>query len=239
MRKTTVRQSAALVLAACVMAPAAPCRAQAQTDAEFSRAEESVAVFYRKSAELRSLPQGPDVPGIRETVRRLEIHVSRTCVGTAPRYALKPVAPDLGPSLPAYADSLTSWYFYPNEAGLRLDLAGDGPGAALSIGSAEGTLHALGTIAHEEGPCRPYSSVQARLEIAAGVTATISVAPRTGFFRPACYKDPINGFHKLYTWTVLTIVLPQETLTVRTADGMSFHNKQSCLDYYERAKANQ
>jgi hypothetical protein len=216
-----------------------PCRAQTPAEPEFARVEESVAALAKKASELRSLPQGPDVPGIRETVRRLEIHVSRTCIGTAPRYALKPVAPDLGPSLPAYADSLTSWYFYPNEAGLRLDLAGDGPGAALSIGSAEGALHALGTIAHEEGPCRPYSSVQARLEIAAGVAATISVAPRTGFFRPACYKDPINGFHKLDTWTVLTIVLPQETLTVRTADGMSFHNKQSCLDYYERAKANQ
>ena len=164
-----------------------PCRAQTPAEPEFARAEESVAALAKKASELRSLPQGPDVPGIRETVRRLEIHVSRTCVGTAPRYALKPVAPDLGPSLPAYADSLTPWYFYPNEAGLRLDFAGDGPGAALSIGSAERALHALGTIAHEEpvpsvllgpGPARDGDR---------GRGHDIG-APRTGFFAPPATK---------------------------------------------------
>ena len=236
MWKTRTQIKAVIVFAACVMTPAVPCRAQTQADAEFAHAEDSIAAFSKKAAELRSLPRGSDVPGIRETVRRLEIHVTRSCVGTAPRYVLEPVSAKLGPSLPAYADSLESFYFYPREAGLRLELAGDGPGAALSIGSADGAMRALGTIAHEEGPCRPYSSVLAQLEVASAVTATISVTPRTGIFRPACYKDPINGFHKLDTWTTLTLIFPQEIMAVKIADGKSFHDKQSCLDYHERAR---
>lgn len=235
MRKMMTRKITALVLVACATTTTGSHRAQAQTVAEFSRAEEAVAAFARTAAVVRQKTRIPDAPGVRETVHRLAVHVSRTCGGASPRYALQPVSADLGPSLSAYAEGLKSDYFYPDEANLRLELAGDGPGAAVSIRSEQGPPRPLGTIAPEEGPCRPYSSVLAVLQPAAGVSATISVEPRTGFLRPACYKDPVNGLRKLDTWTILALVFPQETMTVKTADGMSFRDKQSCLDFYERA----
>lgn len=238
MHETIVRNTATLVLAGCAMSAALPSPAETSAGAEFNRVEETIVGFAETAAIARLRPLNSDAPEIRERVRRLAVHVSRTCAGTDARYELQPVSADLGPSLSAEAGALKSDYFYPKDAGLSLELSGDGPGAALSVRSEQGPPRRLGTLAREEGPCRPYPSVLAGLETAGGVSATISVEPRTGFFRPACYKDPVNGFHKLDIWTVLTLIFPQEIMTVKSADGMSFRDKQSCLDYYERARTN-
>lgn len=188
-------------------------------------------------AVAAAAPASADAPGIRETVRSLTISASRTCPGGQPHYALYSIAPKYGPSVSAAGDSLNSDYLYPEANGLLLTLAGDGPGAQLSIGAAGGAMRVLGTIAAEEGPCREYPNASARVEPASGAAIALSVEPRTGIFRPACYHDPINGFYKLDTWTVLTVSFPQEALTVKTADSKAFGDKDKCLDFYGRLKA--
>lgn len=176
-----------------------------------------------------------DVAGVRETVRKLTVSVARTCGADGPRYVLQPVAADLGPSLSVSGDSLDSDYLYPQENGLQLVLAGDAPGAALSVRSSGGEARALGTVAAPAtGPCSPYPMSSVEVRLAQGVSAEISVEPRTGIFRPACYKDIINGFYKLDTWTVLTLAFPQETMTVKAKDGMSFPDEPQCRAFYAR-----
>lgn len=223
--------------------------AQAGPSSWTGQAEESVAVLAGKAVRMSALPQrltasaagvdaaaADDIPGVRETVRRLAINVARTCADGQPRYVLHSDGPKNGPSVSAAADSLQSDYLYPQASGLRLALDGGGPGAALSIGAAGGTMRVLGTIAAEEGACREYPDTSARLEIASSVAVALSVEPRTGIFRPACYRDPINGFYKLDTWTVLTVSFPQEALTVKTADSAPFPDKETCLEFYGRLK---
>ncbi len=196
---------------------------------EFARALKSVARRAAASAPA-------DVAGVRETVRKLTVSVSRTCGAEGPRYALQPVSADLGPALSASGESLSSEYLYPQESGLQLVLAGDAPGAALSVRSRGGEARALGTIMGPEPrqSCSPYPMSSVEVRLAPGVAASISVAPRTGIFRPACYKDIINGFYKLATWTILTLAFPQETLTVKTKDGMSFPDEPQCRAFYAR-----
>ncbi|MDE2141437.1 MAG: hypothetical protein KGJ84_03355 [Elusimicrobia bacterium] len=237
---------ASLALAAACLA-AWPRRVQARPLSWTGEAEDSVAEFAGKAASLEALQKpraeaansaamSADIPGVRETVRSLKASFTRTCVGGLPRYALYPVSQEYGPSVSAAADSLQSDYLYPQMNNLLLTLAGDGPGAALSIGAPDGARRVLGTIAPEGTPCREYPAADVRLDVATGVAVVLSVEPRTGIFRPACYHDPINGFYKLDTWTILTVAFPQETMTIKTADGASFPDKEKCLNYYGRLK---
>lgn len=230
------RNIAALMLT-CVFCAAVVC-AQTSLEEAMGRAQ-GLAADSRKAvaAESSARPVLADVPGVREDVRSLAVSVARGCDGAIPRYQLASVSASLGPVLSAAASTLDSSYLYPASSGLSLALRGDGPGAELAIIPANGAAHALGTIAAEAGPCRPYPNASVRLEPAANLAAALSVMPRTGIFRPACYKDPINGFRKLDTWTVLTLSFPVETLTVRVEDSRSFPDERSCREYYARLAA--
>lgn len=198
--------------------------------AQAREAEDSVPASWATAASA-------DVPGVREEVRSLEVSVSRTCVGNGPRYALYPITAGMGPALSATAASLQSSYLYPLENGLSLSLSGDGPGAALAITSADGAASVLGTIIPEEGPCREYPAATARIALASGVSAALLVQPRTGILRPACYKDIINGYYKLDTWTVLTLSSSGQTMMVRTKDSAAFRDEGACRAYYARLTA--
>jgi len=178
-----------------------------------------------------------DVPKIRETVRRLTVSVEINCADEKAGYALRPVSADLGPSFSAYGASLQSDYLYPQKSGLSLALKVDGAAAALWIGNSETAMRKLGTIVPAAGVCRARSA-DTDLSLDAAVSAALSVETRPGLFRPACYKDIINGFYKLDTWTVLTLAFPEGPLTVKTADSEAFPDESTCRSFYEQVKAN-
>ncbi|MDE2291440.1 MAG: hypothetical protein KGL53_05100, partial [Elusimicrobia bacterium] len=79
--------------------------------------------------------------------------------------------------------------------------------------------------------------VDAAVAPAAALRATVWVQPRTGIFSPPCYKDVVNGFYELDTWTALTLSSGGRSETIKVKDGMSFKDAASCRAYYGRAGA--
>lgn len=250
----TSRLLLAAGLVSLALGPAAP-RSRAQADADWN----SRSAFLQVMEHASGQPRVPDVAGravaglasagpaaetsdrrgVRQRLRSLAVSVARTCDVDGPRYALQPVSAELGPVLWAAGDSLASDYLYPLENGLQLSLAGDVPGAALTVRSAQGEPRLLGTFTASSsgpGPCWPYPMSMAELRLADGVAATISLAPRTGILRPACYKDAVNGFYKLDVWAVLSLSFPQETMTIKAKDSRSFPDRDSCRAFHARIR---
>jgi len=221
----------AVLTVACLIAPTGTV-AQTTLEEAQTRARELTASSRPALDRARAAPV--DIPGVRESVRSLAVGLTRTCERGRPRYTFAPIASGDGPALLARAATLESSYLYPETNGLRLTLSGDGEGATLSIGPKKGPGRPLGTIAAEEGACRPYPAAVVRLDLADGASAALAVVPRPGIFRPACYKDPINGFYKLDIWKILMVIVSGEMMLVRTPDGASFPDELACRMYYAR-----
>ena len=224
-----------LLAAALLWGGSSDARAQ-DGDSSWAAAAMSQAGQALKSADASPAAPTRDIPKIRESARRMTVSVSITCADGQARYSLRPISAALGPSFSAYANSLQSDSFYPQENGLSLALKDDGDGAALWIGRSGAEMRKLGGIATGAGACRGRDDY-VDLSLDGAVSAGLSVEPRTGIFRPACYKDIINGFYKLDTWTILTLAFPQEALTVKVKDSEPFPDEGACRAFYERVKA--
>ncbi len=178
-----------------------------------------------------------------QPVVQAELSFSRTCADGTPRYALADVSKDLGPSLDITTEKSKIGYLYVLEAGYRPIMDADQPGAPIFLSDAStGNRLPFAVLDPKDiPPCRSgggreYAS-PVRIRLEPSVRAELEIKPRTGIFRPACYKNVTTGAYKLDLWNILTLKLPDRKIEVKSADSESFQDEEECRRFYEAMKS--
>lgn len=123
-------------------------------------------------------------------------------------------------------------------AGYEISLDGDRPGAKFYLKKPSvQDKTALGTAGQPfSKKCVFEGSEYLPLKAAAAVSASRGKRVRTGFLRPACYKNLITGTSTLDYWNILRVAFEGGSMEMQTASSESFLNREDCLSFYQQIR---